>query len=686
MCPYLSLVPYLVDNDFCSVGLEAALGDPIGGLYTSNASAPLQQQAGVRQIYDFGLYSYCGYVNATAGRCSNISAANRFEPLQIITADMLTNYSGYTDSIFTSPNTFTDSKYLGDFSNGAYYPLLIGTVCAALALFVFMLLIGAAIWTVIIKKAETINDLMVGKASSPTPLGIVVSMGNGVYLAWAAFACLIASVLPYMIRIYCFTRPAPKKKEGEKGKTTSPPRGSNSQPSDAPAYGLVVLTLSSPEPELNLVALGDPKLYPDPLAATVIVALFSSAHCAVQKVSRNGRYLYTADGNRFYIKGVAYQEQGAVIATANNPFLEPSTFIDSLANSTSCERDLPYLKQLNVNAVRIYSVNSSLNHDDCMNNLSSAGIYTIEWCGDADPSVYDGTNGDFAGYNIPAYFSEYGCVTSPPRLWTEVQALLSAPMTAIWSGGVAFSYFPASSAAGQFGMVTINPNNTVTVSSDFTRLQEQYANVTPPDAPSQSSAGSTAYPGCPSENSTFSASTTLPPTPNDAACSCLENALSCQFTPTTSNTSAIVGTLINTACSLLGAQGGNCDDIAGNGTTGVYGRASACDPSVQLSFVMSEYYEATNRNAQSCDFSGNATINSQAPSSVSAAAVATSCVSNPSATFTPSAPATASGAAGSGTSHGNASGSAHMLNSPRALLRFGVVVIISIAGGLLTVM
>ncbi|OSX67830.1 carbohydrate-binding module family 43 protein [Postia placenta MAD-698-R-SB12] len=668
------------------VGLEAALGDPIGGLYTSNASAPLQQQAGVRQIYDFGLYSYCGYVNATAGRCSNISAANRFEPLQIITADMLTNYSAYTDSIFTSPNTFTDSKYLGDFSNGAYYPLLIGTVCAALALFVFMLLIGAAIWTVIIKKAETINDLMVGKASSPTPLGIVVSMGNGVYLAWAAFACLIASVLPYMIRINCFTRPAPKKKEGEKGKTTSPPRGSNSQPSDAPAYGLVVLTLSSPEPELNLVALGDPKLYPDPLAATVIVALFSSAHCAVQKVSRNGRYLYTADGNRFYIKGVAYQEQGAVIATANNPFLEPSTFIDPLANSTSCERDLPYLKQLNVNAVRIYSVNSSLNHDDCMNNLSSAGIYTIEWCGDADPSVYDGTNGDFAGYNIPAYFSEYGCVTSPPRLWTEVQALLSAPMTEIWSGGVAFSYFPASSAAGQFGMVTINPNNTVTVSSDFTRLQEQYANVTPPDAPSQSSAGSTAYPGCPSENSTFSASTTLPPTPNDAACSCLENALSCQFTPTTSNTSAIVGTLINTACSLLGAQGGNCDDIAGNGTTGVYGRASACDPSVQLSFVMSEYYEATNRNAQSCDFSGNATINSQAPSSVSAAAVATSCVSNPSATFTPSAPATASGAAGSGTSHGNASGSAHMLNSPRALLRFGVVVIISIAGGLLTVM
>ena len=31
---------------------------------------------------------------------------------------------------------------------------------------------------------------------------------------------------------------------------------------------------------------------------------------AVQKVTRQGRYLYNADGSRFYIKGVAYQPQG----------------------------------------------------------------------------------------------------------------------------------------------------------------------------------------------------------------------------------------------------------------------------------------------------------------------------------------------------------------------------------------
>lgn len=115
---------------------------------------------------------------------------------------------------------------------------------------------------------------------------------------------------------------------------------------------------------------------------------------AIQSVTRAGRYLYTADGNRFYIKGIAYQEQGArlcvsptafllisrlgqVVADPNNPFLEPSTYIDPLSNGTSCQRDLPYLQQLGVNTIRAYSVNSALNHDTCMELFSNAGIYAM---------------------------------------------------------------------------------------------------------------------------------------------------------------------------------------------------------------------------------------------------------------------------------------------------------------------
>lgn len=51
--------------------------------------------------------------------------------------------------------------------------------------------------------------------------------------------------------------------------------------------------------------------------------------------------------------------------------------------------------------------------------------------------------------------SEFGCITSPPRMWTEVEALLSAPVSDVFSGGIAFSYFPTND---NYGMVTLSGN------------------------------------------------------------------------------------------------------------------------------------------------------------------------------------------------------------------------------------
>lgn len=204
-----------------------------------------------------------------------------------------------------------------------------------------------------------------------------------------------------------------------------------------------------------------------------------------------------------------------------------------------------------------------------------------EWCGDSNfQASYARTTGDFAGYNVVAYFSEFGCITSPPRLWTESAALFSANMSDVWSGGIAFSYFPASSVQGQFGMVTISADgSTVQTSDDFNRLKDQYTQVSPPNTPAMGSVSAASYPSCPSTNTSWVASNTLPPTPNFAACECLESALSCQFTPATTNYSAIVGELLDVGCSLLGQRGGSCADIGSDGQAGVYGRVSACDPS-----------------------------------------------------------------------------------------------------------
>ncbi|KII93364.1 carbohydrate-binding module family 43 protein [Plicaturopsis crispa FD-325 SS-3] len=535
---------------------------------------------------------------------------------------------------------------------------------------------------------------------------------------------------------------------------------------------------------------------------------------AVQQVTRAGRYLYTADGSRFYIKGVAYQEQGVVVASSDNPNGTPSTFTDPLANSTACNRDLPFLQQLGVNTIRAYSVNASLNHDSCMAALSSAGIYTIidlslplngsidttspswstnildlyietidafsgydnvlafnvgnevvmqnstgvapyikaaardikaylaskgkstlvgyadidgdpnwrgaladylscdlgnsnsgstaidlfglnnyEWCGNSSfDQAYAGVHAQFASYNVPAYFSEFGCVTAgTPRPWTDVGSLFSSQMTDVWSGGLAFSYFPAESPQGEFGMVTISADgSTVTTAQDFANLKAAYASASPANSPSSSSAGNTNYPACPSANSTFVASSTIPPTPNESACSCLEQSLTCQFKPSTSNYTAIVGTLIDTACGLLGASGGNCNDISGNGTAGSYGRVSGCDPTVKLSFAMSLYYEANGRAASACDFSGNATVNANAPSNVAAAnAVASSCISSPTATFTPSAPASepksgSSSGSSSSSSSSHSSGAIPLFGDARALAGVGAAAAMVLFSGLWT--
>jgi len=551
--------------------------------------------------------------------------------------------------------------------------------------------------------------------------------------------------------------------------------------------------------------------------AAALLAAFATSLLTVQaipKVTRTGRYLYSDDGSRFYMKGIAYQEQGDVVVTPDNPFGEPSSFTDPLSIADACRRDLPFLQDLGVNTIRVYSVDSSLNHDDCMKAFSDAGIYTIidlslplngsidrlvpawstnvlnqyirtvdtfskydnvlaynignevvtsdstpaapfvkaaardtkaylkakgidsligyaaingasefrstladylscdsdgsgddstaidiyglndySWCGDSTfESSYSGIMTEFANYNVVAYFSEFGCISSPPRLWTEAVALLGPDMSSVWSGGIAFSYFPAQSAAGEFGMVTIS-GQTVTTSEDFDRLKQQYALAASPNTPAQASAPASTYGTCPAGTTSFLASTSIPPTPNEAACDCLFETLGCQFTPQTADYTTIAGALIGTACGLLSEQGGSCTDIGADGETGTYGRISGCDPTIKLSFAMSQFYEASDRNAQACSFAGNGTVNPSAPGSVSAAnAAATSCISDPSAVFTPTG-APSGGGGGAQQTGSNSPGSGNNQNAaspnfinPQGILGIAVVSFTAVIGGVWTVL
>jgi hypothetical protein len=81
--------------------------------------------------------------------------------------------------------------------------------------------------------------------------------------------------------------------------------------------------------------------------------------------------------NVLRVGGTSSSFSGTVVQSSDNAFGEPSTFIDPLAIDDACTRDLPFLQQLTVNTIRVYSVNSSLNHDNCMSMFSNAGIYTM---------------------------------------------------------------------------------------------------------------------------------------------------------------------------------------------------------------------------------------------------------------------------------------------------------------------
>ncbi|KAI9742297.1 MAG: beta-glucanosyltransferase [Claussenomyces sp. TS43310] len=90
----------------------------------------------------------------------------------------------------------------------------------------------------------------------------------------------------------------------------------------------------------------------------------SAASSSLPTVTVKGNAFYAGD-DRFFIRGVDYQPGGS------------SQAIDPIADTSLCTRDIAKFKDLGINTVRIYTVDNSANHDECMSLLASAGIYLV---------------------------------------------------------------------------------------------------------------------------------------------------------------------------------------------------------------------------------------------------------------------------------------------------------------------
>lgn len=141
------------------------------------------------------------------------------------------------------------------------------------------------------------------------------------------------------------------------------------------------------------------------LAAGVLGEVIKRQQGTLPPVTSEGNAFW-ANGERFYIRGVAYQPGGAADAA------------DPLLDMQSLTRDIQRFQELGINTIRVYTIDNSQNHDEAMQMLDEAGIYlaldantpefslnreSLETLHQSYNDVYlkgvFGTINNFAGYN-----------------------------------------------------------------------------------------------------------------------------------------------------------------------------------------------------------------------------------------------------------------------------------------------
>ncbi|CEP22284.1 PHR2 [Cyberlindnera jadinii] len=423
------------------------------------------------------------------------------------------------------------------------------------------------------------------------------------------------------------------------------------------------------------------------------------------------KFFFSNNGSQFYMRGIAYQQDTSNVT-------DGSTFVDPLADGEACARDIPYLSAVKTNTIRVYALNETQDHTECMQLLDDAGIYVIadlsepslsinrddpswtvelynrytkivdefqnytnilgffagnevtndytntdasafvkaavrdtkayirdqnyrsipvgyssnddadtrvaiadyfvcgdederadfyginmyEWCGQStfEESGYADRTEEFSNLTVPVFFSEYGCNEVQPREFTEVQALYGKNMTDVWSGGIVYMYFEEEN---NYGLVTVSGDSVSTL-ADYSYYSEEINSISPTSAESSDISTSDATLACPTGFKYWSASTDLPPTPDEGLCDCMENSLSCVVSSDVDEDD--YDDLFAVVCGYV-----DCSGISANGTTGEYGSYSFCNAKQQLSFVLDLYYKDQSSAARACSFDGSATLTGQ---------------------------------------------------------------------------
>lgn len=143
--------------------------------------------------------------------------------------------------------------------------------------------------------------------------------------------------------------------------------------------------------------------------SSLSTAATSTGSTTLPTITTKGNAFFAGD-DRFYIRGVDYQPGGSSGAT------------DPLVDYATCSRDIAKFKELGLNTIRVYTVDNSKNHDECMNALAAAGIYLVL---DANTPGYSLNRADPAESYNPTYLQSIFATVDAFAGYTNTLAFFS---------------------------------------------------------------------------------------------------------------------------------------------------------------------------------------------------------------------------------------------------------------------
>ncbi|SCV02432.1 LAME_0H00408g1_1 [Lachancea meyersii CBS 8951] len=141
--------------------------------------------------------------------------------------------------------------------------------------------------------------------------------------------------------------------------------------------------------------------------SSLIASTVSAADLPAIEIKGN-KFFFSNNGSQFYMKGIAYQQDSANTTTGD-------TFNDPLADYSACSRDIPYMQAVDTNTIRVYALNATLDHTECMQALNDAGIYVIADLSQPSQSI----NRDSPSWTVELY-DRYTSVVDEFQNYTNV--------------------------------------------------------------------------------------------------------------------------------------------------------------------------------------------------------------------------------------------------------------------------